>query len=127
MSADDDIRDLLATYERALNTDDTTLAVSCYTGDGVFMPTTLPTAAGQDALRRAYADTFAAIHLDVTFTVDELVVATEHIAFALTRSSGTQTTHATGAQSAESNREMFIFRVEAGAWKISRYIFNKPH
>jgi hypothetical protein len=42
----DQIRALLTTYERALNTSDAALAASCYTSDGVFMPTTLPTAAG---------------------------------------------------------------------------------
>jgi len=126
MSAEDEIRELLATYERALNTDDIALAVSCYASDGVFMPTTLPTAAGSE-LRAAYAGTFKAIHLDVTFAVDELVVASDTLGYALTRSNGTQTTRATGRQSAESNREMFIFRHQDGAWKIARYMFNKPN
>ena len=126
VSAEDEIRETLATYERALNTDDTALAVSCYASDGVFMPTTLPTAAGSE-LTAAYARTFEAIHLDVTFTIDELVVASDSLAYALTRSSGTQTTRATGRQSAESNREVFIFQRRDGAWKIARYMFNKPN
>jgi uncharacterized protein (TIGR02246 family) len=126
MSPDDEIRALLTTYERALNTDDTALAVSCYTADGVFMPTTLPTAAGPD-LTRAYEQTFAAIHLDVEFTVDELVVASDAVAYALTRSAGQQTVHSTGQRSAESNREMFVFTSIEGPWKIARYIFNKPN
>lgn len=125
MSSDDDIRQLLGTYERSLNTSDSALAVGCYTSDGVFMPTTLPTAAGS-ALHEAYRRTFEAIRLDVVFTIDELVVATDEIAYALTRSDGTQTVLETGAVSAESNREMFIFGREDGAWKIARYLFNKP-
>jgi uncharacterized protein (TIGR02246 family) len=125
-NAHDQIRQLLTTYEHALNTDDADLAVSCYTSDGVFLPTTLPTAVGAD-LAQAYIDTFAAIHLDVSFTIDELVVASDGVAYALTRSSGTQTVHRTGQQSAESNREMFIFHVEDGSWRIARYIFNKPN
>jgi hypothetical protein len=40
------IRDLLATYERSLNTSDADLAASCYAADGIFMPTTLPTVTG---------------------------------------------------------------------------------
>ncbi len=96
MSPEVEIQELLSTYERALNTDDTALAVSCYAKDGVFMPTTLPTAAGRD-LTEAYAQTFEAIHLDVEFTVDELVVASDTVAYALTRSAGEQTVHATGA------------------------------
>jgi ketosteroid isomerase-like protein len=125
VGAKDEITELLATYERALNTDDTALAVSCYTSDGVFMPTTLPTATGP-ALTKAYDQTFAAIHLAVTFNIDELVVASETIAYALTRSNGTQTVHSTGTGTVESNREVFIFAFEDGVWKISRYLFNKP-
>jgi uncharacterized protein (TIGR02246 family) len=125
MTAEHDIRDLLTTYERSLNTSDAALATACYTSDGVFMPTTPPTAVG-DGLYDAYAGIFAAIKLSVTFTIDELVVATDELAHALTRSNGTQTVLRTGDQSAESNREVFIFARQEGAWKISRYLFNKP-
>lgn len=126
MTAEDDIRALLGVYESALNTSDADAAVSCYARDAMFMPTMLPTAAGGE-LRDAYAQTFARIQLRVTFTIDEIVVAGDSLAYALTRSNGTQTTVATGEQSAESNREIFIFaRDPNGAWKISRYMFNKP-
>ncbi|MDT7735648.1 MAG: hypothetical protein QOE12_2822 [Mycobacterium sp.] len=126
MSAEDEIRGVLANYERALNTDDPELAASCYTADGVFMPTGLPTAAGPH-LAQAYAQTFAAIHLDVSFTIDELAIASDTVAYALTRSNGTQTTRDTGQRSSESNREMFVFHRADGDWKIARYIFNKPN
>ena len=63
----------------------------------------------------------------MTFTIDELVVASDDIAYALTRSNGTQTVLAVGTQSAESNREVFVFRKENGEWKIARYMFNKSH
>src|SRR5947207_3707062 len=59
-----------------------------------------------------------------SFTIDELVIASDDIAYALTRSNGTQTVLATNAQSAEANREMFVFRNEDGAWKIARYMFK---
>lgn len=125
MPAEDEIRDLLKTYERSLNTSDAALAATCYTGDGMFMPTTLPTAEGA-AMADAYAAIFTAIRLEVTFTIDELVVASDTLAYALTRSNGTQTILATGARGAESNREIFIFRRENSGWKIARYMFNKP-
>lgn len=124
MSAEEDIRELLATYERALNTDDTALAVSCYTQDGMFMPTTLPTAVGPE-LAEAYDAVFAAIHLAVVFTIDEVTVFSDTAAAALTRSNGTQTVRATSTTTPESNRELFTFAVEDGRWKISRYMFNK--
>ena len=120
----DEIRELLSTYEQSLNTSDAALAASCYTSDGVFMPTTLPTAAGAD-MEAAYRQIFQAIRLDVTFTIDELEVASEDVAYALTRSNGTQTVVATKTESAEANREIFVFRREGGQWKIARYMFNK--
>lgn len=122
---DDQIRSLFATYEQSLNTSDAALAASCYTPDGIFMPTTLPTANGAD-MQGAYRQIFDAIRLDVTFTIDELEVASDEVAYALTRSNGTQTVLATGDQTAESNREVFLFRHTDAGWKIARYMFNKP-
>jgi uncharacterized protein (TIGR02246 family) len=83
-TADDQIRELLATYERSLNTSDAELAAACYAPDGAFMPTTLPTASGTD-MRAAYERLFKAIRLNVTFSIDELVVASETVAYALMR------------------------------------------
>jgi len=122
---EEQIRALLTTYERALNTSDAGLAASCYTEDAVFMPTALPTVTGAN-MAAGYRQIFDTIGLDVTFTIDELTVASDETAYALTRSNGTQTILATGDRSAESNREVFLFRrTESDVWKISRYMFNK--
>lgn len=118
------LRELLATYEKSLNTSDATLAASCYSVDGIFMPTTLPTASGSD-MKSAYEQVFTAIKLNVVFTIDELAVTSENSAYALTRSTGTQTILANGIESAEANREIFIFDRSNSEWKISRYMFNK--
>lgn len=67
---------------------DAALAASCYATDGVFMPTTQPTATA-GGMREAYEGIFSVIHLNVTFTIDELVIASDDIAYALTRSNGT--------------------------------------
>mgnify|MGYP002857838943 CR=1 FL=1 len=121
---DDQIRALLATYERSLNTSDAALAASCYAPDGTFMPAGLPTAQGA-GMEGAYRQIFDAIRLDVTFTIDELQVTSDQTAYALTRSNGTQKVLGTGDQTAESNREVFLLRNIDGGWKISRYMFNK--
>ncbi len=125
MSTENEIREVLQTYERALNTDDATLAVACYTGDGVFMPSGLPAATGTQALQAMYGQIFATLRLRVAFTVDEVVVAGDTVAYALTQSRGTQTLLASNTESSEANREVFIFRREHGAWKIARYLFNQ--
>jgi uncharacterized protein (TIGR02246 family) len=123
---EDQIRELLATYERSLNTSDADLAASCYTADGVFMPTTLPTVTGPD-MAKGYGQIFEAIRLNVAFAIDELAVTSADSAYALTRSKGTVTVLATNDEAAEANRELFLFeRTDADGWKISRYMFNKP-
>ena len=63
-TAEDQIHQLLATYEQSLNTSDAQLAADCYAPDGVFMPTTLPTASGAD-LHAAYTQIFANIRLEL--------------------------------------------------------------
>jgi uncharacterized protein (TIGR02246 family) len=123
MNDQNHIHQLLETYERSLNTSDATLAASLYTNDAVFMPTALPTATGA-TMQQAYEQIFTAIGLDVTFTIDEVVVAGD-VAYALTRSSGTQLNRGTGETTAESNREIFIFHRIHDTWKIARYMFNK--
>jgi uncharacterized protein (TIGR02246 family) len=119
-----EVRDVLERYERALNSGDADLAMSCYAADAIVMPTALPTVEGA-ALRGWYAKFFEASKMAVTFTIDE-VVASGAVAYAVTRSHGTMTALANGTTSPEANREVFIFAREDGAWKISRYLFNKP-
>jgi len=79
---EDQINELLATYERSLNTSDADLAASCYVDDGVFMPTTLPTVVGPD-MADGYRQIFSAIGLNVTFEVDEVVVTSDETAHAV--------------------------------------------
>ena len=122
-SDEQQLRDLLATYQKSLNTSDAELAASLYTNDGVFMPHQFPTSREAE-VRGAYGMIFDAIRLDIDFTIDELVVDGDH-AYGLTRSQGTQTVLATDDTTAEANRELFVFERQNGEWKIARYMFNK--
>jgi ketosteroid isomerase-like protein len=123
-SAENDIRQLLSTYEQSLNLSDADLAVSCYAPEAVFMPTMAPTVEGGSMLD-GYKQIFNTIELKVRFTIDELVVASPTVAYALTRSQGTQRVLATDVTTPEANREIFVFTPVEAAWKISRYMFNK--
>jgi ketosteroid isomerase-like protein len=88
------------------------------------MPTGLPTASGE-GIEAAYRQIFQAIQLDVTFSIDELEIESDDSAYALTRSNGIQTVLVTGSESAEANREIFVFRrTTDDGWKIARYTFN---
>lgn len=119
-----DIRELLANYERLLNASDADAIAGLYAADGIFMPQGFPTAAGQEAVLQSYRAIFANIALSIAFAIDEIMIG-DGIATALTRSSGSVRVNATGDAGPESNRELFVFAREAGAWRIARYMFNK--
>jgi uncharacterized protein (TIGR02246 family) len=118
------IHELLAHYETLLNTSDAATIAGLYAADGIFMPQGMPTAAGREAVLQSYRAIFMNITLSIAFTVDEIVVS-DGLATALTRSNGSVRVNATGDVAPESNREMFVFAREAGAWRIARYMFNK--
>ncbi len=118
------IRALLGQYEERLNASDAETIAGLYSADGIFMPQGLPTAAGRDAVLESYRGIFESIALTIHFEVDE-IVASESIATALTRSNGSVRIRATGDEAPESNRELFVFGREGGAWRIARYMFNK--
>ena len=59
MTDEDQIRDVLGQYERALNSGDADLVMSGYASDALFMPTTLPTVTIAD-MREWYEKFFAA-------------------------------------------------------------------
>lgn len=119
------IEKTLSIYFNSLNASDVTAAVSSYTSDGVFMPTKFPTATGTEQLVAAYENVFKAIQLNVTLTIEEIIVR-DDIAFARTLSNGKTLIHATGQTVPEENREFFLMRKENGDWKIARYMFNQP-
>jgi ketosteroid isomerase-like protein len=117
------IRDLLTTYAKALKTGDVELATSIYTEDAVVMGNEMPTNQGAE-IRRSYETNFDLIRLDVEFTLDGLVVD-GNIAYGHTRSQGTITMLATDDTVPSSARELLVFARQSGKWKIARYMFNK--
>jgi len=119
-----EIKDLLATYQDSLNQSDVAKALSVYSTNGLFMPTMAPSAEGTRQLEESYTTIFKQIKLNVEFTIHEIDVNGE-IAYARTSSKGHTLIHATGQTTPEENRELFIFIVENGTWKIFQYMFNK--
>ncbi len=118
------LESLLDRYKKALNASDVDAVIELYAADGVFMPSSAPTAVGIESVRAAYEHVFTTIKLDIAFTVEE-IVADGSIAFARTGSKGTVTVLADGTTAPEENRELFVFQKEDGVWKIARYMFNK--
>ena len=122
-SDEQQIRDLLTTYSKALKTGDVELATSIYTDDAVVMGNEMPTNQGAE-IRRSYETNFDLIRLDVEFTLDGLVVDGD-IAYGHTRSGGTITMLASDDNVPSSARELLVFARQSGEWKIARYMFNK--
>lgn len=118
------IEKVLFTYGEALNTADVNKVLQVYTSNGVFMPTTFPTATGTEQLKESYTNIFKAIQLNVKFTIEEITISGD-MAFAMTSSKGTTLIHANGQTVPEENREFFLLTKQHNDWKIARYMFNK--
>jgi uncharacterized protein (TIGR02246 family) len=126
-AADDQaaIRNVMASYNGALNSGSTDAALALYAEDGVFMPPYSQSAVGREAVRRAYDAVFAELKFDVKFTIAELVVLAPNWAYVRTNSAGVTGHASTGKTTAEANQELFIFkRGEDGEWRIARYSFS---
>lgn len=116
---------VLRRYEAALNRGDAAAIVSLYAPDAVFMAQHRSPAVGREQIETAYREIFAAIRLDIRFELDEVVVVSPTVAYARTRSMGTTTIVANGAQVSEGNQELFVLvRPDGGEWRIGRYIFS---
>ena len=61
--------------------------------------------------------------MDVVFTVDEVVVASPTVAYALTRSNGTQKVKSRAVTNAEANRDVRVLS-RKDVWNIRRYMDN---
>ena len=78
---------------------------------------------GRAAVQASYEHIFKAIKLNVVFTIHEIVSMGDDLAYARTTSAGQTEILAAHKTVKEANNELFIFRKEAGQWKIHRYLF----
>ncbi len=117
------IRDTIQKYETALNASALEEILGLYGSDPVFMPQHAPALVGRDAVRAGYQQVFQTIQLNIRFEIFEVQRAGDW-AWARTRSAGRTRILAAGAEVAEGNNELFVFRHENGAWKIHRYLFS---
>lgn len=121
------IETAIKAYEAALNGNDIDAILDLYGSNPVFMPQHAPALVSRDAVREGYRQVFAAIKLDIRFTIHEIEIA-EDWAWVRTSSSGTTHVLAADVTIEEGNNELFVFRAEQGHWKIHRYLFstNRP-
>lgn len=120
------IRAVLTQYEQALNAADTNTIVQLYTADGIQMAPDFPAAVGSEAVTAAYAGTFKAISLNLTFTIDEVKLLGENTALLRSHSAGTLKVNGADQPAGPAAfKELFVLNKQAnGQWKFSHYSFS---
>ena len=118
------IKQVLASYETALNASKTEAVMSLYADDAVLLPQETPTVVGGKAVEQFYVGTFKAIKLDLKFQVAEIQTVSNDWAFLRTTSSGTMKILANGNEVPAQMQELFLLRKQAGSWKLARYGFS---
>jgi uncharacterized protein (TIGR02246 family) len=119
----EEIRNLLQTYQRGLNEANLDLVRSVYADDAVVIGQPFPTATGMKAILSLYADFLSKLDFNVQFDLLELELSGD-LGYIRTRSHGTIVPKGQKPVGGEGNREIFIVKRIQGAWKFYRYIFN---
>ena len=117
------IKNLLQTYQRALNEANIGLVRSVYAKDAVVIGQPFPTATGIEEIISIYTDFLSKLDFNVQFDLLELELSGD-LGFIRTRSHGTIVPKGQKPTGSEGNREIFIVKKVRGAWKFYRYIFN---
>ena len=118
-----EIQQLLLTYQRGLNEANLDFVRSVYANDAIVIGQPFPTATGLEAILALYADFLSKLDFNVQFDLLELELSGD-LGFIRTRSHGTIVPKGQTPKGSEGNREIFIVKKIADAWKFYRYIFN---
>ena len=119
----EEIENLLQTYQRGLNEVNLDLVRSVYTNDAIVIGQPFPTATGIEAIIALYADFLSKLDFNVRFDLLEMELR-DDLGFIRTHSHGTIVPKGQKPTGSEGNREIFIVKKIQGAWKFYRYIFN---
>lgn len=114
-------------YATALRSGNVDALVELYTPNGVFMREDMPAAVGRDALKAAYREVFAALKVDLSFSIQETEVMGD-MAWLRSTSKGQVKVLSTGAETTNSFDELVVFRRDQAGWKIRSYMYgsNQP-
>ena len=119
----EEIRNLLQTYQRGLNEANLDLVRSVYANDAIVIGQPFPTATGIEAIISLYTDFLSKLDFNVQFDLLDLELSND-LGFIRTHSHGTIVPKGQPPAGSEGNREIFVVKKIAGAWKFYRYIFN---
>ncbi len=119
----EEIQNLMQTYQRGLNGADVNVVRSVYADDAIFIGQPFPTTSGIEAIVALYSDFLSKLDFDVQFDILEIELSGD-LGFVHTRSRGTITPKGQSPEGGEGNREIFVVKKIDDAWKFYRYIFN---
>ena len=117
------IEKVLNTYQERLSINDIDGVLDLYSANPVFIPEYAPPAVGRDSVRKAYEWVFATLKLRGQFAFHDVEVI-GNTAWVRTTSTGHFRILANGAEGDVANSELFVLKLEGGAWKMHRYIFT---
>jgi len=115
------IRELISTYQIALNNEEIEKISTLYSEQAIFMPPEIPAINGVEEIVLTYEYLFSQFNFELEFDIKEVVIA-ENFAYVLSNSEGTIESSET--EETSKNQEIFILIKEGDDWKISRYMFN---
>ncbi len=118
-----EIESLLNAYQERLSDNDVDGILELYSADPVFIPEYAPPAVGRNSVRKAYGWVFATLKLHGQFAFHDVEVI-GNTAWVRTTSTGHFRVLANGAEGDVANSELFVLKLEGGAWKMHRYIFT---
>ncbi len=118
-----EIQNLIQTYQSSLNEADVDLVRGVYADDALFIGQPFPTATGIEEIVAIYANFFSKLDFNVQFDVQEIELSGD-LGFVRTRSHGTIVPKGQNPEGSEGNREIFVVKRVGGEWKFFRYIFN---
>jgi uncharacterized protein (TIGR02246 family) len=112
----EEIKQLLQTYQRGLNDADLDLVKSVYADDAVVIGQPFPTATGIQEIIALYADFLSKLDFNVQFELLEMELSND-LGFIRTRSHGTIVPKGQKPTGSEGNREIFVVKKIQGDWK----------
>jgi uncharacterized protein (TIGR02246 family) len=119
----DEINNLLRTYQRALNEANLDLVKNVFASDAIVIGQPFPTATGIEGIISLYSNFLSKLDFNVQFELLEMEIR-DDFGFVQTRSRGTIVPKGQKPTGSEGNREIFIVKRIQSAWKFYRYIFN---
>ena len=119
----DEIKNLIQTYQCCLNEANLELVRAVYNENAVFIGQGYPTANGIDEIVDTYAGFLSELDFDIQFDILEIALTSE-FGFVRTRSYGTIVPKGQAPEEGVGSREIFIVKKINGNWKIYIYIFN---